>query len=248
MLIVLLLLAFTEDDAFSLYRLASECMKKDDYKQAIDLFTRAIKMDPQFVDAYLGRGYARSSQGEMAQALADMNEAIRIDPGSALAYHSRGSLYGEKKEYDRALADFAQALKLDSSMSSVYIDRATIWIKKKDYARALAEYQDALKVDQKAYYAYNGFAWLYATCPDAKFRDGKKAVTNAMKACEMTQWHDPFCLDTLGTAYAEAGDYEKAIQYQKQALDNEWFAKRYGQKGQQRLKLYEAKKPFRDEP
>ena len=54
----------------------------------------------------------------------------------------------------------------------------------------------------------------YATCPDDKYRDGKKAVENASKAYQLDDgkhWH---CLGTLAAAYAESGDFEKAKEWE----------------------------------
>ena len=86
------------------------------------------------------------------------------------------------------------------------------------------------------------WAWQLSTCPDAEFRDGKKAIRLLTK--EGRKGAD---IETLAAAYAEVGDFEEAVQLQQQLL------KRYAGKAsaeqlashQQRLKLYQAKKPYR---
>jgi hypothetical protein len=54
-------------------------------------------------------------------------------------------------------------------------------------------------------------------------------------------------IGTLAAAYAEAGDFPKAVEYQQKAnkLYTEVEDKK---KGERRLELYEQKKPYREEP
>ena len=65
----------------------------------------------------------------------------------------------------------------------------------------------------------NSLAWLLSTCQDSKYRDGKIAVFYAEKACNLAERKDehPY-LATLAAAYAESGNYEKAVEIQEQAI------------------------------
>ena len=92
----------------------------------------------------------------------------------------------------------------------------------------------------------NELAWLLSTCPDAKVRDGEKAVELATKVCELTKWKSIWYFDTLAAAYAETGNFEKAVDYQKRALKDSILAK--DKEALARLRLYEQEKPFRDSP
>jgi hypothetical protein len=90
----------------------------------------------------------------------------------------------------------------------------------------------------------NEVAWLFATSADPKVRDGPKAVGFAEKAVAATERKDPEYLDTLAAAYAESGQFDRAVSTQKEALallrtetDKKDFASR--------MELYLANSPFR---
>jgi hypothetical protein len=44
-------------------------------------------------------------------------------------------------------------------------------------------------------------------CPDAKIRDGDKAITDATKLCELSNWKSDSPLETLAIALAQAGKF-----------------------------------------
>jgi Dolichyl-phosphate-mannose-protein mannosyltransferase len=61
-------------------------------------------------------------------------------------------------------------------------------------------------------------AWFLATYPDSNARDGAEAVRLAARACELTGRRAPALLDTLAAAYAEVGDFPRAIATGEEAL------------------------------
>ncbi len=88
-------------------------------------------------------------------------------------------------------------------------------------------------------------AWLWATCPDARYRDGKKAIESATMACKLSQWKETPFIDDLAAAYAEAGNFAEAVHWQTKV--NSMFADSKDRKsGEGRLRLYRGRKPYRD--
>jgi TPR repeat protein len=62
----------------------------------------------------------------------------------------------------------------------------------------------------------NGLAWLLATTRFDRLRDGPVAVTQALRATALLR--TATTLDTLAAAYAETGDFDKAVATQREAL------------------------------
>jgi hypothetical protein len=91
---------------------------------------------------------------------------------------------------------------------------------------------------------YNNRAWIWATCPDGKVRDGRAAVESARRACELSDWKEANPIGTLAAAYAEAGDFDKAVEFQEKA-NGLSTVEDDRQKGRERLKLYRDRTPYR---
>ena len=117
---------------------------------------------------------------------------------------------------------------------------------KRQFGSALDDYAAAIDLDGEAAEAHNSRAWIQATAPDEQLRDGKRAVESATKACELTEWKRADMLDTLSAAYAEIGDFGKAVEWQAKAVE---LAPEPAKKEfETRLALYRSGQPFRDIP
>jgi tetratricopeptide (TPR) repeat protein len=81
-----------------------------------------------------------------------------------------------------------------------------------DFDFALNAYMQALRHDPAFLWTANNIAWLRATCADdSQMRDGREAIRYATIACEGSEWNSWSFVDTLGAAYAEAGDFASAL-------------------------------------
>ena len=71
----------------------------NDMKGAIVDYTRAIKIDPNYVEAYRKRGLAKETLKDFSGAIVDYTKAIEIDPNYAPAYRDRGLAKGKLKDH-----------------------------------------------------------------------------------------------------------------------------------------------------
>ena len=83
-----------------------------EYRRAIEGFTEAIRLDPQYAQAYRNRGDAYYRLGEPERAIEDYDEAIRFDPQDTEAYNNRGYAYQSLGMNEEAERDLAKAREL----------------------------------------------------------------------------------------------------------------------------------------
>jgi tetratricopeptide (TPR) repeat protein len=221
--------------------------RKRQYDAALADFNEAIRVSPTFPASYRNRGRTWVAKKEFDKALADFNEAIRLNPKDAACWNDRGLLRVQKKEHDKAIEDFTEAIRQNRQFKEAFNNRGLAWKNKKEHEKALRDFQEATALDAKYAAGLNNLAWLLATCPEAKLRDGKKAVDLARRACELTGWKNAHYLDSLAAAHAEAGQFDEAVKWQKKALEDKAYSDRYGKAGAERLRGYEEKKPYRQE-
>ncbi len=217
------------------------------YDKAIADYTEAIKLDSKYLHAYHGRAHAWGATKDYDKAIADYTEAIRIDPKYVAGYNNRGYRRFYQKEYAKAMVDFNAALKIDPNHANANCSKAETLAKLKKYAEAVEHFDRALKLNPSAS-IHQLYSFFRATCPDAKYRDGKKAVEMAKLAIEKAGkdagWEYSA---TLAAAYAETGDFELAVTEQRKALDDKHIDATDKKVQEARLALYRAKKPYRDE-
>lgn len=234
-------------DTWAFRNRASARVMNKDYDGAIDDLTTALEIDPHF-SLYVERGRAKRAKGDLDGAIRDYGEALKQEPAYSVALNNRGVVWEAKGKDDEAVKDYTAAIKADPKYSTPYRNRGLIHQRRGDFTLAAKDFTDAVEYDPENPTTLDDLAWLLATCPIASVRDGKKALTVSKKACELTEFRNMLLLETLAAAYAESGDFTKAVQTQKKILDNKDYMDKYGAGVRSKLKLYEQDKPYHTPP
>jgi tetratricopeptide (TPR) repeat protein len=108
--------------------------------------TEAIRLKPDYAEAFNNRGNARQAKGDLDGALQDFNEAIRLKPNEALPFNNRGIARKVKGDLDGALADYDQAIRLKPNEALPFNNRGTARKVKGDLDGALADYDQAIRL------------------------------------------------------------------------------------------------------
>jgi len=108
------------------------------------------------------------------------------------------------------------------------------------YNDAMNDYAMAIRLDPNHARARCDLAWLQAACPEAERRDADRAIANATRACELTNWEDHRYLAAWAAVCAQTDDFEAAVSWQKKAIEQltEQEAWRWQDDYASRLRLY----------
>jgi len=217
-------------------------------EEAIVYFRKAVEIEPTCAEAHYDWGVALMQLGRFGDALGHFKTAVEILPDYDLAYYHWGvtlSLLGKPEE---AAVRFKRAIEVNPDYAPAYVDYGAVLSQLGKVDEAVVSYRKAIQIDAEDVKAHNNLAWLLATYPEARVRDGKEAVRLAQVACERTKHGEAGHLDTLAAAYAEVGSFAEAVETAGKAVE---LASSTGQDAlaeiiRGRLRLFEAGRPYRE--
>jgi Flp pilus assembly protein TadD len=113
---------------------------------------------------------------------------------------------------------------------------------------ACGHYREAIRLKPDWLAALNNLAWLLATRPEARFREGAAAVVLAERGVALTRTNDAKLLDTLSGALAEVGRFSEAVNAARSAasLAQASGAEELGREIEVHRQCYERSQPFRE--
>jgi len=141
------------------------------YDQAVQAYTTALEIWPDYAEARVGLGDARQAKGQFDEAIEEYKKALVIEPASARVYLGMGKIYyNEKQLYHEAVTAYQQAIALDPKLLDAHLSLGELYEEKGLYEEAVARYSHVLSLEPAHPGATYGLALAYEKV------DVKKAI------------------------------------------------------------------------
>ncbi|OGQ53210.1 MAG: hypothetical protein A3J24_02300 [Deltaproteobacteria bacterium RIFCSPLOWO2_02_FULL_53_8] len=150
-----------------------------DYDNAIEAYSKAIELDPDYGSAYNNRGIAYRNKDQLDKAIEDYNKAIYLEPNNAIAYNNRAIAYNKTGQYEREMEDYNKAISLKPDLAKAYSNRGNAFTDVKQYDRAIEDFNKAISLepDDAITYYNRANAYYKNGRPDMAIEDYGKAIS-----------------------------------------------------------------------
>ncbi len=175
-------------------------------------YTQAIRLKPNYAEAYYYRGNNRSTLGDKKGAIADYTQAIRINPNDAIAYSNRGFVRYALGDNKGAIADYDQAIRINPNYAIAYDNRGAARADLGDNKGAIADYDQSIRLNPYFPNVYNNRGLAHSD-----LGNNKGAIADYDRAIRLNpNYADAysnrgFARSALGDKKGAIADYDQAI-------------------------------------
>jgi tetratricopeptide (TPR) repeat protein len=194
-------------------------VKRSDIERAISEARRAIDLGPENSSAYQVLMNCLLESRRYNEAAEFGREWLAVSPYDVAPHSALGSALTENGDLASAAQHLGYVMMLRPQLEQAHAQLRQLLLSLAKEPNGLQRLQDVAANAPDSPRMLDELAWLLATYPDPKSRDGAEAVRLAERACALTERRIPVLLDTLGAAYAETGDFPRAISAIEEALN-----------------------------
>lgn len=133
--------------AEELYNNGTNLQEQGDLETAIAQYREAIRLNPNFAEAYVNLGVALVKVGQMEEGIAAYHKALDIDPDLAAAHYNLGNAFGEQQQLTEAIAAYEQAIRIDPNYTKAYYNLGNAYVNLGELPLAISSYREAIRLD-----------------------------------------------------------------------------------------------------
>jgi protein O-mannosyl-transferase len=221
-------LAVTKNNDVALTNFGTALMEEGKLEDALSYFQRALDVrssneqhhyDFSLAVIHGSIGNVLARKGRLNDAIGHLRQAVELRPDFPDAHYNLGTALFQKADLDGAIAEWQTALSIHPNDAGAHTSLGNALVQKGRLRDAAGHYEQALQSDPDAILPLNNLAWLMSAGPDDSLRNNEIAVKLALKANEISKNSNPVFIRTLAAAYAQAGQFENAIETAQRAVE-----------------------------
>jgi len=189
------------------------------YQDLETLWRDTLAKNPNAWIAQYNLGTLFLESNRVSEAIGQFEETLRLKPDHLEAHNNLGNALARLGRLQEAIGQYQQALRIKPDYAKTYNNLGNALLQAGRVQEAVGQYEQALRLKPDLAEAQNNLAWLLATLPPAQGGDPIRAVELARRSCEPDHSRSADYLDTLGIAYAAAGQFDAAIAAAQRAID-----------------------------
>jgi tetratricopeptide (TPR) repeat protein len=114
--------------------------------ERLRFYTQAIRLKPDYSEAFNNRGCALLEKKDIDGALKDINEAVQLNPENAQALSNRGIILRMRGDPKGAIKALNKAIRLKPDMAEAFVARGNARYDNGDLQGALEDYSEAIRL------------------------------------------------------------------------------------------------------
>lgn len=180
-----------------------------DLKKKLELYTFALNLNENFLDAWINRGLVYNELGDYEKSISDYNKAIEIDSKCALAFNNRGYTRFKQKDYQGALEDYNKAILLNPKFQMALDNKALL-------------FQTVCIKDDKDFNEKYYLSLGIADVNEGNFPEAISSLDEALTLnpnSEVAYFYKAICFHSLNRTAEAYENYTKAIKLNKNMVD-----------------------------
>jgi tetratricopeptide (TPR) repeat protein len=217
---------------------------------ALPHLQQAAALKPDAPEGHYNLGRALLAKGRVAEALDQFQTQVKLQPEDAIAQLNFGSVLLDNNLTDDAIPPLEKAAAINPSNAEVHFRLGNAYYLKGRAAEAVDQYEKSLQIRPNDAQTCNNLAWILGSSPLTTLRNGPRAVELATRAEQILGGRNAAIAGTLAVAYAESGRFSEAVTVSLRARDlaQEQTNSVLVRLLEERLKLFRAGLPLRDQP
>ena len=136
---------------------------RGDRMEAIQEFTEALRIKPNFAVARNNLGNALLRQGRYNEAIVQLKEALRLEPNMVGAHNNMGIILGIRGDFDNAVRHFKRALAIKPRSGETHTNLGTAYLRWGKPDKAREHFQKALTLKPGLSAANKGLEYIHKT-------------------------------------------------------------------------------------